>query len=263
VAKKLTKEQVKNPDQVKLALDKTMQWLRKNVVMVAILLLGFVGAGAAWSVWEYFNHAAEEKMQGELALVEKEYFEKKNDFKEAAAPAPKPTDKNAKKEQLKAKASGDLQKDYGSIVERLKSIVDKEPKSKAATMAALYLAEIYSEYKKPQEAVDVLNQVSGDKARDVLSALVINLKAGLLADQGDCQKAIGIWQNVTEQKKVAYLHDEAKLRMALCYEKMNDTDKAEQIYSELSRNEEGGDRAVADDAKKYLRLMKIRPSGGT
>jgi predicted negative regulator of RcsB-dependent stress response len=259
---KLSKEVVKSPDKVKASLEKSMEWMRKNVALVAVILVAFVGIGAAWSIWDYFKHANEEKLQADLsvAVAEKDYFEKKSQFREAAA-SPKSKDK---KEISKVTATGDLQKDYGSVVERLNAIVQKEPKSNAAAMAALYLAEIHSEYKQAEKALEALNKVSGDSAKDVLSSLVLNLKAGLLADQGSCDKAIGIWDNVTKQKKASYLHEEAKLRMALCYEKINDVVKAEQLYTELSKGgDSASDRAVADDAKKYLRLLKIRASGGT
>lgn len=269
---KLDKNEVKSPDQVKKGLEIVMQWLQKNIAVVGAVFLVFIVSGLAWSVWGYMSAQKELKLQSEVALAEKDYFEKKNKFKEAARQAelkkqtPPVKDNKKSEEKDETAATGDLQKDYGSLVETFSGIVDKNPNSKAASMSALYLAEIYTEYKMPEKAMQALEKVSARKTKDVLAALVLNKKAGLMADQGECSKAVDVWQNLSGQKQLNYIHDEAKLRMALCYEKMNETSKAEQLYTELSSkmsDDPEMDRSVAEDAKKYLRLLKIRQSEGT
>jgi predicted negative regulator of RcsB-dependent stress response len=273
VSIKLDKDEVKSPDQFLQGLEKVMAWIQKNIAIVGIIFAVLVIGGVAWSIWDNVSSSKEEKLLSELALPEKEYNEKKNKFKEGErqleakkkAEASKDKKDAANKDEKIEVATGDLQKDFGPYVEKFTELVNREPKSKAGQISAMYLAEMYTDYKQPEKALEVLNKVSGEKANDVISALILNLKAGLIADKGDCQAAVSIWENVTKEKKVAYLHDEAKLRMALCYEKMNDNSKAEQLYTELSKPSEDPefDRAVSEDAKKYLRLLKVRTSGGT
>ncbi len=275
--KKLTKEEVRTPDQLTLSLGKFAEWVSKNVTLVVGLIIGLVILGGAISVVDYFKTKKENDLQGEMARFERQYTDKKTKFKEATqaaavkAPAPKKGEKKAAKEvppaPVAAKASGDLDKDYGPEVSGFQELVTKSPTSKAGQMSAIYLAEIYSEYRQPEKAIETLNKaVPQNDPSDVLSALALNLKAGLLTDQGQCPQAVDIWQKIINQKKLTYMHDESKLRSAVCYEKMDQLAKAEQYYLELSKDtaakEDSADKAVSEDAKKYLRLLKLRTGGG-
>ncbi len=274
--KKLTKEEVRTPDKMTLILDRIAIWTGKNVVMVAGVVISLLVLGGAFSVFDYFKTKKENELQSEMSRIERQYTDKKTKFKEALQAenikAPAATKKETLKQETPmpalVKATGDLEKDYGSEVTGFQDLVVKNPKSKAAQMSAIYLAEIYSEYKQPEKAIETLNKVvPKNDASDILSALAVNLKAGLLADQGNCPQAVDIWQSIIQQKKADYLHGEAKLRSAVCYEKMNDSTKAEQFYTELSKStvskDEPEDKAVTEDAKKYLRLLKMRASEGT
>jgi tetratricopeptide (TPR) repeat protein len=282
VDKKLTKEEIRNPDQLTQGLNNLADFVRKNAVIFGVIILGIIAIGGIVTVLDYVKTQKEEKLQGEMSGAEREYTDKKSKFKEAdradelkaaakdVKKSPKKDAKDEAKDEKKpelVKASGDLQKDYGSVVDRFQSILAKDPTTKAGQMSAIYLAELYNQYKKPDEAIQSLDKaVPKNEANDMLSALVLNLKAGLIADKGDCPKAVDIWQKLMNDKKTTYMHDEAKLRMAMCYEKMNEPVKAEQYYTELSKaapGEDGGDRAVSEDAKKYLRLLKVRANGGT
>ncbi len=281
--KKLTKEEVRTPDQMTQGLGRFAEWVSKNIVVVVGALVGLLVLGGVISVVDYFSTQKESDLQGKMSRVEHQYTEKKTKFKEAeqsdsakALASAKAASKNAAKADAKkdektppaVKASGNLEKDYGTEVAGFEELVAKNASSKAGQMSAIYLAEIYSEYKQPDKALEALNKVAPkNELSDVVSALAVNLKAGLLADKGDCTQAVDIWQKIINQKKIDYMHDEAKLRSAVCFEKMNDTAKAEKYYLELSKNtaskDEPDDKAATEDAKKYLRLLKIRSNGGT
>lgn len=276
--KKLTKEEVRTPDQMTQGLGRFADWVSKNIVSVVASVVVLLVLGGVLSVVDYFSSQKESDLQGKMSRVEHQYTEKKTKFKEAeqsdsakALAAAKATDKKDKKDDKPApplKATGDLEKDYGPEVAGFEDLVAKNASSKAGQMSAIYLAEIYSEYKQPEKALEALNKVvPKNEPSDVLSALTVNLKAGLLADKGDCAQAVDIWQKILSQKKIDYMHDEAKLRSAVCFEKMNDTAKAEKYYMELSKNtsskDEPDDKAATEDAKKYLRLLKVRANGGT
>lgn len=275
--KKLTKEEVRTPDQMTQGLGRFAEWVTKNIVIVVGAIVGLLVLGGVISVVDYFSNQKESDLQGKMSRVEHQYTEKKTKFKDAeqsdsakalaAAKAEAKKDKKDEKVPPVVKASGDLEKDYGPEVAGFEELVAKNALSKAGQMSAIYLAEIYSEYKQPEKALDALNKVAPkNEPSDVVSALAVNLKAGLLADKGDCAQAVDIWQKIISQKKIDYMHDEAKLRSAVCYEKLNDTAKAEKYYIELSKNtaskDEPDDKAATEDAKKYLRLLKIRSNGG-
>lgn len=268
---KQEKKDIRRPDQVKQALESLMHWVQQNFAVLGLVFVGFVILGAGWSVWDYFQSEKEESLQGQVALIEKDYFEQKEKFqtaeREAAMKQAAPPKKDKKEElpPVTVAATGDVQKDYGPILQRFSEVADKNPKSRAAKMSALYSAEIYTLYKQPDPALQTLEKVSPqNNAKDMLSGLVLNMKAGLMAEKGQCEPAVQIWKKVTEQKKLFYLHDDAKLRMALCYEKMNDVAKAEQLYSEISQpSADKQERVLSEDAKKYLRLLKMKGQSGT
>ncbi len=274
--KKLTKEEVRTPDQMTQGLGRFAEWVSKNIVIVIGTLVGLLVLGGVISVVDYFSTQKESDLQGKMSRVEHQYTEKKTKFKEAeqsdsakALASAKAANKDKKDEKTPpaVKATGDLEKDYGPEVIGFEELVAKNGSSKAGQMSAIYLAEIYSEYKQSEKAIEALNKVvPKNEPSDVVTALAVNLKAGLLADKGDCNQAVDIWQKIISQKKIEYMHNEAKLRSAVCYEKMNDTAKAEKYYMELSKNtaskDEPDDRAATEDAKKYLRLLKVRSNGG-
>jgi hypothetical protein len=158
------------------------------------------------------------------------------------------------------KATGDLEKDYGTIATDLQSMIDSAPGSKAAQMAALNLSEIYSNYNKNDEAIAALDKVSKHLgSTEAISALIWMQSGNLLANKGDCKGAVEKWQHIADSKKLSFAQDEAKLRMGLCFETMNDLAKAEELYTQVTKKEEAtADFAAAREAQKYLRLLKAK-----
>lgn len=260
---------VKKPDQFLETLNRGFQWSISNSslllgILIVVLLIG--GGAAAWST---IQQSKEADMQEKYYVLEKKILEKKRGFAEA--------EQKEKMKQSAAKAgqsapktdepagtlpTGDLAKDYGTLPEELNALIDAAPKSTAAEMAALNLAEIFARYQNPDEAMKVLNKVNtSNKSNDLIGALVVNMKANFMADKGDCGGAISLWENLAKESKAKFLHSEAKLRMGLCFETMNDLGKAEQMYSEVAAKDTKdatADSSAAKDAERYLRLLKMK-----
>lgn len=159
------------------------------------------------------------------------------------------------------KASGDIQADYGSVITGFDGMIAESPKTKAAQMSALNLSEIYVTYKKYDDALAALTKVeAGLNKSDAISALVYMQMGNVLADKGDCKGAVEKWQTIVSSKSFAFAHDEAKIRQGVCYESLNDTAKAEQLYMEVAKKEDPNtsDFAAAREANKYLRLLKAK-----
>jgi hypothetical protein len=57
-------------------------------------------------------------------------------------------------------------------------------------------------------------------------------------------------------KKVTFLHDQVRLQMGLCFENLNDTAKAEEMYNKAKENKE--DTTISKTAEKYLRSMQMK-----
>jgi hypothetical protein len=271
---KLTKDDVKSPDQATKILREGFVWTTTHSNMVIGAIAAFIVVGLGISLWSYLSTKKETELQQKYFQVEKSYLDKKRGFDEAsraelmAAQAAK--DKKAPAApavDASKKASGDLQKDFGTIVTGFEALINDAPNTQAGRMAALNLSDIYVDYKKFDEAAASLAKVEKGLAKnEALTALVLSQLGNVMADKGDCKAAVEKWQAITDRKGLAFAHDEAKLRMGLCYETMNDLAKAEALYTEVSKKESPtADFSAAKDAEKYLRLLKAKKnfSSGT
>ncbi|KYG65279.1 hypothetical protein AZI87_12040 [Bdellovibrio bacteriovorus] len=262
---KISKEDLKSPDQVTQTLRKGFIWTTTHSKMVIIAVIAFVVVGLGASIAGYLSQKKEVSQQEKYFLLEKAYNEKKAGFEEAARAeimaAQTKDKKNVPAFDPAKKASGDLQKDYGTVIAGFESFISEAPKTKAAQMAALNVSEIYANYGKQDEALSTLQKVeAGLDKDDMLTALVWMQMGNVLAAKNDCKGAIEKWQALSSQKSLAFAHDEAKLRMGLCFESMNDLTKAEEIYTEIAKKEDQNttDFAAAREAQKYLRLLKAK-----
>lgn len=260
---KLTKEDVKSPDQVTKTLRQGFIWTttHSNMVIGAVALFVVVGVGI--SIFGYFSSKKEMTQQEKYFVLEKNYTEAKRGFDEAARAelmAAQSKDKKAPAPTGK-KASGDMQADYGTVIAGFEAFLNEDSSSKAAQMAALNLSDIYLTYKKNDEALSALQKVEKGLAKgDALTSLVWMQMGNVLANKNDCNGAVEKWENITKVKSLAFAHDEAKLRMGLCFESMNDLAKAETIYTELSGKQDPATTnfAASREAQKYLRLLKAK-----
>lgn len=268
---KLSKEEVRTPDKFGLALRTLFAEAVKYKVLVLGLFGSFIIGGAIWYGIDYSNSQTEAKLQEKYYLVERAYEAKKKDFEEAAADAiKKNADKSKKNEKAepdapkKAVASGDLENDYGKIVSDFNELVSQHPNSKAGMMSSIFLAEIYSNYKQTDKALAILEKVNTkNQAKDLLHALTLFLKASLLADSNQCDKAQTHFENILGSKKLTFMESETKLRLALCYDKMKNSEKAKQLLTELKQTPTEMSQGMppmntgSHEAEKYLRLLSV------
>lgn len=263
MSNKNDKVDLKSPDQVTQTLRKGFVWTTKHSNIVFSIVGVLVLVGGAWAVMSMFSHKKELAQQEKYYLLERALTEKKRGFEEAKrAEEVALQAKNSKQAQEAAgkKATGELDKDYGAIVTDLNSFIEQEPKSMAAQMAALNLSDLYQDYKKDEEALAVLQKVEpGLSKKEVLTGLVWLKKGNLLANQNQCEQAIQAWSQITENKVLNFAHSEAKLRMGVCYETLQNSEKAQALYQEIvSTDENESNYAVLLEAKKYLKLIKAK-----
>lgn len=261
---KFTKEDLKSPDQVTQTLRKGFVWTTAHSKMVIVGITVFFVVGIGASILSYFTEKKEVTQQERYFLIEKSYTEKKRGFEEAARAelmaAQTKDKKNAPAFDPAKKASGDMQKDYGTEITGFEALISEVPNTKAAQMAALNLSDIFMSYKKMDEAVATLEKVEkGLDKNNVLSGLILMQLGNVFAGKNDCKMAIEKWQTIANSKALAFAHNEAKLRMGLCFESMNDLAKAEEIYTDASKKDPNSSESTASrEAEKYLRLLKAK-----
>jgi len=249
VSVKIDKQEAKKTDALTTELKKGFEWTRSHSQIVAILILSFLVIGGATAAYTFSQDKKEAELQSDFFVAEKAFLEKRASLEMAENPPPPGQETPAIKPQ---KSTGDLGQDYGSTLQPLQSLLDKSPQSKAAKMSALYLAEAHLSYKKPTEAVGFLKKVNSS-SKDLLSGLVKYQLGTALADSQNCAEAVQTWAQVIASKESSFLHPQAKLKQALCYEAMGDKAQAQKILQEVSNLK---DSQLAETATKYLRLVQ-------
>jgi hypothetical protein len=117
----------------------------------------------------------------------------------------------------------------------------------------LSLSSVFIKYKLPENGLDVLNQLR--PRQDLVGGLTLFQKARLLADKSECGQAIPLFEQVAKNRKASFLAPEARMKTALCYEKLNQKDKAEETYTKIISEEK--DSPAAKSAEKFLRLLQL------
>lgn len=260
---KLEKE-LRKPDAFLQKLNNAYQWALGHTTTILVALAVFAVVGIGTSIWGYFHEKNEAEWQEKYAGIEKRLLDVRQKFDEAEQKSQlQAAKKDPKAEAVTGLPTGDLAKDYGTIPADLEALINAAPKTRAAEMAALNLAELQVRHGQNDLAMATLEKVNqNDGTSDLVSALVVNSKANLRADKGDCAGALTLWEKIVRNSNANFLHDESRLRMGLCYETMNDLAKAEQVYTELATKDiQGGrdlDSTAAKDAERYLRLLKVK-----
>ncbi|MBC7420749.1 MAG: tetratricopeptide repeat protein [Bdellovibrio sp.] len=223
--------------------------VEKNWKIVAGLLVVLIVGGAIASGISISNTNKEQKAQESYFLAEKSYLELKN---KKAVP-----ETGAKKEEASV--------NYTAAKAGFEKVIQDYPKSKAAQMSALYLSDILVTEKNPELALTTLQKVENNDS-GLVNTLVQQQIGHMQADKNLCPDAVQTWQKIVNRKEASFLHNEVKVQQALCYQKMNDNKKAEEILTNLANQKQ--DHALeasstSKEAEKYLRLIQFKKASGT
>lgn len=228
-----------------------VELLTKNkaaVIAVALLVTaGFIG----WSLVGTLQTRTELKAQNELFNLEKQYTEKKEKFDQARF-----AELAGQKQEGLTKASGDLGKDYGTLIDELEAFAKSHAGTAAGVQAAMMAAETRIAYNQADRATEALQTVSSaSKASSLVGALAYMASGNTLAASGKCDQAIKAWETILSTKSAAFLHGEAALRSGLCLEKSGDKTKAAEMYRKASAESERS--STAQTAKALLRALEM------
>lgn len=250
----LSREEARRPDQMTAGLKKGFEWTTSHSqAVIAVVGLALV-AGVLFSVWNWNQERTETALQQKFYAAERLYLEKKEKFDQFEASTKSPVDPKAKvpEKPQGEKPTGDVSQDFGPALQGFESLVKEAPASKAGAMAALSLSKIYSDAKKPGEALEALKKsqtVSGD-----LGAMVKAELGTLTANQGDCKGALEIWSALLKHHPSTFLAPQVKLKMGLCSESLGQKDQAADYYKQVAA--EAKESAVGRSAEKFLRALQ-------
>ena len=244
-----------------------LTFLEKNWKTVAI---GFVAVVGVWGLGLLVTGQSvkkEQMAQERYFLTEKKYLELKT--KKATPPTPPvaTTDdkgKKSKKPVESAPVASAPVVDFTEVRAEFEKITTEFAGTKAAQMSALYAAEILRHENKVTEALQILQKSEG-KDSGLINSLVQQQIAQILADQDKCSEAISVWEKIINRKEANFLQNELKIQEALCYQKMNDLKKAEEILTNLANQKSDNlePSAASKEAERYLRLIQFKKVSGT
>ncbi len=228
-----------------------MSVIEKQWKLIIGLFIAVMVVGGVISALAVQKTNKEHKAQENYFMAEKKYLEIKN--------------KKANPETAAKEKTPDTPADYMTVKTDFDKIIQDYPKSTAAQMSALYLTDILLNEKNTDQALATLQKVES-KDDGLVNTLVQQQIGRLQADKDKCQDAVDTWQKIVKRKEASFLHNEVKIQQALCYQKMNDNKKAEELLTNIANQKT--DKAnepstINKDAEKYLRLIQYKKVSGT
>lgn len=228
-----------------------MSVVEKQWKLIAGVFALFVIGGSLMAFLTYQKTQKEQTAQASYFLSEKKFLELK-------AKKTKPADATAETKK-------DEPANYTEVKKDFEKVMTDYPGSKAAQMSAVYLSDILVSENNKALALSILQKAENNDS-GLINTLVQQQIGLLLADQDKCTEALQIWQKIIDRKQASFIHNETKIQQALCYKKMNDNKKAEEILTNLANQKpEAGVEASATskEAEKYLRLIQFKKASGS
>ncbi|HVK62637.1 MAG TPA: tetratricopeptide repeat protein [Bdellovibrionales bacterium] len=243
--------QLKKPAQTAPAVNPT-HWAEEHAKLIVSVAVGAIVVALGFIGWQYLGKRQERTAQDAYYAVAQKYEKAREEFERAKFNEFAPADQ--KTPGAKA-ATGDLQKDYGTIVTDLESVARDHAGTAAGAQAAILASNTYIEYKQPEKAIEI-SRMTADKLSDshTLKQLTNMMLGNALAAKGDCQEAVTVWQKIIDNSKATFLHGDASLRAGLCFELLGKNDQALEMYRKASASESG----AASTARGLMRALEVK-----
>lgn len=238
-----------------------MSFLERNAKVVLALAIVAILAGLGYAGLQFVQSRQERVAQNAYYDAEKDYVKIRDGFDQARfrtlRPEVRPDAPQAEDARTSAPATGDLEKDYGSVLAKLEAVALEHKGTAGGAQAAILVAETYLNYNQPDKAVEFARiPAESLPAGHVLGTLAKTLLGNAMAAKNDCQGAVRVWQQVLDAKSATYLHPEVSLRSGLCYESLNQPDKAAEMYRKVIVD--AADTTAGSTAKGLLRALEIK-----
>lgn len=267
-------------------------WIVANKVIVLLLVGVIAFSSLGYVIYGQVKRGAQMKIQDQYYLIEKDYVKIKTDFDDAERQTKQDADKAADKNKKKAKkdqppeiapqpaapkkqATGDLDNDFGTVVSRFVELHTANPKLVPGKVTALVLADIYWEYKKLDQAALVLEKSLEASPKTLVDYMILKKWSATQLSLGQFDQVIKKNQSVIGSSKYPFMNSYFKLQTGLAYEGLKQWDQAEAQYKDVMakgdapemnrapdeekmKNHFGADQSAAEQAQKYLLLLRLK-----
>jgi len=252
----VSRADARRPDVVTAELKKGFAWTTQHSQLVALTVVGLFVIGLIWAAVSAWNNSKEEGLQERYFAQEKAYTKKKEAFDKYSSTVNLPPDPKTKEipKPEGEKASGDLNQDYGPIIQGFQAVIKDASSSHAAALSAMSLLQIYSDYQKPDEALATLKEVQTSSG--TLGVITQYELGSQMANKGDCKGALDLWAALAKNQRAEFLKPQMKLKMGVCSESLGDKTKAADLYRDVAESAGSKDTPTGKTAGKYLRLLE-------
>ena len=223
-----------------------MEFLEKNLKTIALGFMAVVVLGLGFSLVSGQSERSEKAAQEACTPIQAKLVQLKEQNQQ--------TQKDVKEPRTEVNVA-DLKKD-------LEGFIAQHPATVASQIAGLSLSEIYASEKNMVEALNTLKKVE-TKSSVLSNTLVLKKMGQLLADSDQCKEAIDIWNKVLNNKKAEFTFSDVQIKQALCYQKLNETQKAEELLTKVKNNKTEGQEQSSLEAEKVLRLIQFNKAQGS
>jgi len=251
---KLTKQDIRGPDVFISNMQKFSEWAynhRKTIlgtlVLIAAVALTWAGIGT-------YSAKQEDAAAETLFAAEKTLNKVDQSFEVPKADAQGKPIKDAKP---LAVPTGKIEVDYKDSIDQLKDVITRFPKTQSSVIAALDLARVYHDYNKYDDSISVLNAASKVANHPATRGLVFQGLGLAYESKGDCAQAVTQWQKIVDDKTMGPFQANSLIKQALCYEKLNQKDKAIEIFGRFDAAEKERKQLLESLATKFHVSLKI------
>jgi predicted negative regulator of RcsB-dependent stress response len=237
------------------------KWIESHFKILLGVFVACVVAGSVWSFTESSKAAKQREAFTKLYAITKVYEQKKSDFEKAKEQAEQKeaNKKTEESEEPLVQKTGELEKDYPEIAQKLEDFVLQNPGTNAAGEAALTVADLYAEYKMNDKGAEVLKKALAQWKGQDLIFNVMHMRAGdLQAEASQCDKAITHWEVIA--KAESFLSRSAQLKMGVCLQKLGRVDEAKSWFSQIK--DKDPDSTEGFSASRFLRFLNFKSKTG-
>lgn len=258
---KITKADLRQPDLFVESASNSWVFVEKHFKVIITIFLLAVLTSAIYIAKNFLNERSERHATNELYPIETEVLKIKDGFeksKRGAVDTPEDEATKVTKTEMK-KPTGDLVVDYGSSLAALENFASSHQSNVAGAEAALIAAGVYSDYNKPDKAIEILTPITQKFSShgSVLVSGLLQMALGTAqATKGDCKSAISSWQKVIDNDKLKFLAGDAHIKAGVCDESLGDLTAAKDHYEKAS----AGEGNVSKNAKTLLRALEVKKS---
>ena len=247
---KITKQDLKSPDAFISNMQRFGEWAYEKRVVILSLIGVIVFAAVVWAALGTYHSQKEDKAQEALFNATKKMTTAEDAFnppEEMTAPG------QAKKEKKAPTATktGDLNVDFKEAVPAFKEVITQYGDTQAGVVASLQLGRLYHEYKKYDDEIAVLGKAATTSQHPVTKAMALTNLGSAYEAKGDCANAVDQWQKIQGSPDMAPFLGDSLIKTALCYEKLNQKDKAMATYQRFDDAEKDIKKLTDSIAQEY------------